>query len=265
MLTYESLIDEAKSRGMPQTKTRGILREYLQILIMKEISRDKLGKKLLFTGGTYLRLIHNLKRFSEDLDFNTNVLTKNTFETLIKNVASKLEKQGINLKVRHNHWGRIYVSKLIFPEIENFYNIVSKYSRKHGIIIKIESNKPKCKINIETQMISGFGEFYPCVCTDKSVLFADKLDALEKKRRARHIYDIIFMLSNKYTFNKQVLKSLGIKQDPLIFLSNTIKSFPNIELKKQALSLRPFLFDEKEADLISNASEIIPLLIAKYK
>ena len=78
MLTYDSLIEQAQSRGMPPTKIRAILREYLQILILKQLYKTESGKKLYFTGGTYLRLIHNLKRFSEDLDFNTNTITNCT-------------------------------------------------------------------------------------------------------------------------------------------------------------------------------------------
>ena len=62
MLTYESLMEQAKLRKMPYTKVRGILREYLQILILKELYKVEEGKKLYFTGGTYLRLVDDLKR-----------------------------------------------------------------------------------------------------------------------------------------------------------------------------------------------------------
>ena len=44
MITYDSLIEQAKSREMPPTKIRGILREYLQILILKELYRTEAGK-----------------------------------------------------------------------------------------------------------------------------------------------------------------------------------------------------------------------------
>ena len=70
MLELEALAAEAKQRGMPSSKMRGILREYLQVLILKELYKLPDGKKLLFTGGTYLRLVHQTKRFSEDLDFS---------------------------------------------------------------------------------------------------------------------------------------------------------------------------------------------------
>lgn len=264
MLTYESLIEQAKSRGMPSTKIRAILREYLQILILKELYKTESAKLLYFTGGTYLRLVHDLKRFSEDLDFNTNKITKKEFENLQKKVTTELKRIGIDAQLEFAHWGNMYVSKLIFPKVEKIYNVVSKYSKKEGIIIKVETNNPKWRIKSETQVISGFGEFYPSVCTEKGILFADKIDALKKKRRGRHVYDIIFMLSNKYPINRNILKLLGIKKDPIKAIADRIKKVPKSELKRQAEILRPFLFEESEADLVASAHDIIPPLLEKY-
>jgi len=265
MLTYESLIEQAKSREMPSTKIRGILREYLQILILKELYKLESGRRLYFTGGTYLRLAHNLKRFSEDLDFNTNIIRKGEFEGLLNSISHELKRTGVDSELEFAHWGNVYVSKMIFPGIEKAYNAISKHSKKKGIIIKVETYKTKWKIKTQTEMISGFGEFYPVICTDRGILFADKIDAVKKKERGRHIYDIMFMLSRKYAVNEAFLKRLGIRENPFEAISDEIKSFSKDALKKQAEILRPFLFDESEADLIVNAHSIIPSLIEKYK
>ncbi|MEW5758612.1 MAG: nucleotidyl transferase AbiEii/AbiGii toxin family protein [Candidatus Omnitrophota bacterium] len=262
MLTYDSLIEQAKVRQMPTSKVRGILREYLQVLVLKELYKQT--KSLFFTGGTYLRLVHNLKRFSEDLDFNASNMDRVLFEGILKKIKIELERVGIKLALEFGHWDNIYVSKLIFPDIEKSYNVISKYSQKSGIIIKVETNNPKWEIKPDTQLISAFGELYPCICTEKGALFADKIDALNKKNRARHIYDIMFMLSNKYPINIDVLRALGIKSNPLDSIIKRIEDFSNDELKKQAETLRPFLFEETEADLIVNAKQTIPLLIEKY-
>lgn len=73
------------------------------------------------------------------------------------------------------------------------------------------------------------------------------------------------MLSNRYPVDKEVLSVLGIKDDPLDIILNRVKSFSRQELKKQAETLRPFLFEESEADLIINAHDIIPSLLEKYR
>jgi len=264
MLTYDSLIEQAKAREMPLTKMRGILREYIQILILKELYRTQSGRKLYFTGGTYLRLAHNIKRFSEDLDFNTDKMTKTEFEKLLKKIKTELERSGVSSEIKFAHWDNMYVAKIAFPELEKVYNVVSKYSKKQGIVIKVEANRSRYKIETESWTIAGFGEVYPCICAAKRILFADKIDALTKKRRGRHIYDIIFMLSNKYPINKKALLRLGVKEDPMEFILKGIRSFSKIELKNQAESLKPFLFDESDSGLIANAHDIIPSLLERY-
>ena len=125
MLSYDALLEQARIRGMPGTKLRGILREYLQVLILKEIVRTPTGKKLYFTGGTYLRLARNLKRFSEDLDFNTAKITRKEFEGLLKKIVVELKRSGLHSRVVFDHWGNLYTAKLIFPEAENNYTVRS--------------------------------------------------------------------------------------------------------------------------------------------
>lgn len=265
MLTYDALIEQAKLRGLPPTKQRGILREYLQILVLKELYKDNRGKLFYFTGGTYLRLIQNLKRFSEDLDFNAKGLEEARFEEITDNIKIELGKLGIKCEVAFEHWNSLFVAKLIFPKIEKHYNVISKYTKKQGIVIKLEVNRIKWKIKVETEVISGFGEMFPCLCTDRSSLFADKIDALTKKRRGRHLYDIVFMLSNRFSIDRKLLKRFGIEKDPLDVILNRVRTFSKNDLRKQAEVLRPFLFDESEANLVANARTIIPKLIEKYK
>ena len=265
MLSYEALIQQAKIREMPPNKIRGILREYLQILILKEIYRKTGGKKLYFTGGTYLRLAHNIRRFSEDLDFNSEKMSGNEFEKLLESIRTELARSGFECKTRFSSRGQMYAASLIFLKIEEKYNAVTQYSKREGLVIKVETNVPGWKIKKETQVVAGFGEMFPIVSTDKGALFADKIDALTKKTRGRHLYDIIFMLSNKCPVSQRVIDALGIKDEPLTLVEERVESFSKAELKKQAEALRPFLFDEQEAGLIINAHTIIPQLISKYR
>ncbi len=264
MITYETLMNEAKQRGMPGNKTRGVLREYLQVLILKELYRMEAGKNFFFTGGTYLRLVHRTKRFSEDLDFNAAKFTKTEFEGVLKKMVAALKKEGMGSRLEFDHWQNLWVARIVFPDIESFYGVVSKYSKKEGIVIKVEVNRPHWKIKPETLVVSGFGQMYPVVCTQKGALFADKIDALIKENRARHLFDIMFMLTQKYPMDKQVLKALGIKEPPLEAILKRVQSFSQAELKHQTETLRPFLFDENEAQLLVNAKTIVPQLVKQY-
>src|SRR3989338_3646083 len=247
MLTYEALIEEARKRNMPATTTRGILREYLQILILKEIYKTKAGRESLFTGGTWLRIVHNLKRFSEDLDFESNNVTSLSFEKLLDQVSKGLKQTGFNTIIKFKYWDNVFSSSLIFPEVENIYGIKSKYSKSQGLIIKVETFKPNYKLKSEAQVVSGFGEFFTCLSLNSGIIFANKIDTFIKKDRGRHLYDLMFMLSNKFPVDMKILKYLGIKAPVKEAILNKMHSISKKELRKMANNLRPFLFDESEA------------------
>lgn len=262
MLTYEALIDNAKTRGLPANKLRGILREYLQILVLKEISRSGEGKNLYFLGGTYLRFVHNIKRFSEDLDFNAYKLKEDDFNRMINAVKKELGRMGILSKIKFGHRKNLLISNITFPEIESAYG-VSAASGHKGLMIKAEANCPAYKPETTTHVVSGFGEMFPVICMKPEYIFAEKVDAMVKKSRGRHIYDVIFMLANNFSVSKKILLYNNIKQDPSRVIADRINSFSAPELRKLANSLRPFLFDEKESELVAGARVIIPDLLNK--
>ena len=265
MLSYEALPKEAAQREMPATKLRGILREYLQILILKAIYQNPDGKSLFLTGGTYLRLVHNLRRFSEDLLFYSDKLSKKDFKDLLKAVKPGLKRSGIECKLTLNCHGKSCQAKLVFPKIEKDYQAVSPLSRKQGIAITLEVTRPKSPIKTETEVIAGFGELFPCICVNKSVFFASKIAALNKQPQARHIYDIIFMLLKHFPVNSPAMQAFKLKKSAKKIIVASIGSFTRSELKEQALALQTFLFEEHESDLIINAQEIIPRLAGYLK
>ena len=96
MLSLEYLLEEAKTQELPLLKKRGIVREYLQVILLHSIYKHELGSRLFFTGGTALRFFHNLPRFSEDLDFDTPLLTEGDFKFLLASLLIDLKKGRLN-------------------------------------------------------------------------------------------------------------------------------------------------------------------------
>lgn len=47
-----------------------IIKEYIQLMILNFLATSKFAKKIAFIGGTNLRLVKGIDRFSEDLDFD---------------------------------------------------------------------------------------------------------------------------------------------------------------------------------------------------
>jgi len=265
MLSSESLIQEARERGMPGVKMRGILREYLQVLLLTELYGLKGGSRLHFTGGTSLRLVENLGRFSEDLDFNTWNTGKETFEGMIRGTIKGMERRGFTVGAGFEHRGHLSVARLSFPGLEKYYGIDPVRARAGGLMIKMETNRPVWKRDAEPKIVAGFGETVPAPCTPLPVLMADKIDAIIRKNMGRHLYDLAVLLGRKISVDTLVWRKLGGEGDPLNHLLERIKDLPAAELKRMAESLRPFLFDEREAKLVSDAGVIFPELVRQAR
>lgn len=64
-----------------------ILKEYLQLLILDYISTTPYIRKITFIGGTSIRLIKGIDRFSEDLDFDCKDLSHEEFTAMTDGIV----------------------------------------------------------------------------------------------------------------------------------------------------------------------------------
>src|SRR3989338_5623276 len=86
-----------------------VVREYFQILFLKELYDENFSKYIYFKGGTAIRLLFSGTRFSEDLDF-TVTAQMNDFDDFIKAFFAKLMKlYEFNFKKRDSTVGQKYL------------------------------------------------------------------------------------------------------------------------------------------------------------
>ncbi len=261
MLSYDALLEQAKLNNMPISKMRGIMREYIQTLMLKYLYSSNWADRFYFLGGTFLRLVHGFKRFSEDLDFNIVKIDKQEFEKVSEFVRIELERENILSELSFEHRGGLSSSKFLFKNALEYYHIMDK---RGTLMVKFEANRPKFKLETESTTVSSFGEIFPVKVMSKGSVFAEKLVALKHIKKGRHIYDIIIMLSKKFPINDEILKANDIKEKPKDAISAIINEFNPSELKRLAVGLQPFLFDEAESNLVVNAKTIIKDLLEKY-
>ena len=77
-----------------------LLKEYIECLAMEWISQSAWSDKLAFIGGTNLRLIHGIDRFSEDLDFDCKDLSQEDFVQMTDGLIRYLMLQGLTVEAR---------------------------------------------------------------------------------------------------------------------------------------------------------------------
>lgn len=261
MLSYDGLIEQAKLSDMPLNKMRGIMREYIQTLMLKYLYSSGWADRFYFLGGTSLRLVYGFKRFSEDLDFNIAGVNKQEFEKVSEFVREELKRENIYSEITSEHRGKLSSTAFTFKDILGYYRITDK---RGTLMVKFEVNRPMFRLETESITLSSFGEIFPVKIMSKGSVFAEKIDALRHIKKGRHIYDIIIMLSKKFPVDKGVLEANGVKAEPKEVILNTINEFSPSELKRLADGLRPFLFIEEEFNLVVNAKTIVKDLLDKY-
>ena len=251
MLSLEYLLEEAKSNGLPIIKKRGVLREYLQVIILNSIYRHNLGKFMFFTGGTALRYFYNMPRFSEDLDFDTVNLNFEEFKELLKHAKEGLLKEGFSSEISSEKRNNLYVGEFYFEDLMRLYQITDK--RGLDLMLKIEVYKPSWKLQSESGVLSLYGHNFSSVLLCKGNTFSEKLCALFNRRRGRDIYDTLFMLKKGFPFNKDVLAANDIRGDVRELILTHLKMLSKKDLNFLANQVKPFLFKEDDVELVLNS------------
>ena len=107
-----------------QDDTKSLIREYLQCKILNLIFQSKIANKLIFIGGTALRIVYDIQRFSEDLDFDNKDLTLDDWIELGDVIKRGLAKEGIEVDIAKTRLNdTVFHHNLRFPGIFFQYKI----------------------------------------------------------------------------------------------------------------------------------------------
>ncbi|MFH1233524.1 MAG: nucleotidyl transferase AbiEii/AbiGii toxin family protein [Patescibacteria group bacterium] len=162
-----------------------ILREETEMEILSELATTKLSAKLIFYGGTAIRLAYNSPRFSEDIDL---LIIKKTSFLEFKNFILILIK-------KHANW----ILKDIKDKHQTMFALININDNKlkHYFSVKIEVHKPAKKIKIETELSLiksplSIGE--PLLLTPTLIeLKKMKEVALLGRKKSRDIFDLWYI------------------------------------------------------------------------
>ncbi len=94
-------VDTIEKYYPPQIRDNPVLRkymikEYLLLLILDFLSETRYIRKLVFIGGTNLRFVKGIDRFSEDLDFDCSGFSKDEFDDMTGSVLQFLKRSGFH-------------------------------------------------------------------------------------------------------------------------------------------------------------------------
>lgn len=227
---------------------RGLLREYLQYLILSIIFSHKTGGKLSFLGGTCLRIVHGSKRFSEDLDFDNKDLSEEEFIALSEFVAKELEKFGLNVEIRVVNKGAFHCL-IKFPTVLQINSLTPHDAEK--VLIQVDTFDQQVPYGTENYILNKFDITKPIIITPKSIILSQKLWTITNRERAkgRDYYDIVFLLQNTKP-DKEFLFAKFMTRELSEVKATIMKHLDSLNFEMLSNDVKPFLLDETDVDKI---------------
>lgn len=173
-------------------------REYLQARILLALQETGAMIPLAFQGGTALRFLFGLPRFSEDLDFALERTERVTFEIVhaAERVRAQLERQGYEVGVKVRSKPPVQGMLVSFPGLLHELKLSPHRTQSLRIRIEVDTNPP-----------SGAGLASTIVRRhallniqhhDQSSLLAGKLHAVLQRSwvKGRDLFDLFWYLSD---------------------------------------------------------------------
>lgn len=205
------LLKNKISSGKSYLEKYNLLREELQLLVLKAADDVGLFNNIAFVGGTALRILYGLKRFSEDLYFSLVNSEGFSFSQASTKIEKQLNASNIYTEIKVKEKNTVAVALIKFEKILKELDLSPHKDQK--IMLKFECDQnPPAGFNTELSVLTS-SHFFTVNHFDKSSLFSGKLHALlcRGHTKGRDYYDFMWYLTNKISPNYLLLNN-SLKQ-----------------------------------------------------
>lgn len=232
-----------------------LLKEYLQYKILEIVFNTPFANKLSFIGGTSIRIVHNINRFSEDLDFDNFGINETDFKVITETVRKKLELEGYEIEVEDK-------SKQALNCSVKFLGILykSKLSphKQEKVHIKLQTEPHNFDYRADKFLLSKFEVFTQINTTPMDILLSMKIYAIFNRKRTmgRDFYDSIFLFGKtKPNYDYLKLKT-GIENAEQL-KAKLLEQSKKLDYKILADDVKEYLINKDDARKILLFPEFI--------
>lgn len=201
-------------------KTYEALREILQEIVILGLSRAGFFDNAVFYGGTALRILYGLDRFSEDLDFSLLAPDENFDLSVYENtVIEALHSFGFEVTIQIKKSDSTIKSAFLkgntsqhLLNIEAPDDIVKTFGQGRLVKIKFEvDTQPPLDFESEKKTLLVPSPFTINTMTIPS-LFSGKMHAIlcrnwSSRPKGRDWYDLVWYIANGYALDMKHLKA----------------------------------------------------------
>ncbi len=240
---FSVILDEAYRSGIPHGHERAILREYIQCELLAMLYELPESGNLAFIGGTSLRLLNDLDRFSEDLDFDIFASSENVISIPFARLQAGLQRRGyaVTFKKKRGEGDR----GGIFTFTDILFALGLSRHKDETLKIKIEYTTQPKNNRAYVRTLNRFGFAEQIITLPLDILCARKIHALfgRKRLQPRDLYDLGWFFSRRIVPDEHTLGEVGIHS------------------KKELLKRILALYKTHRSDIASYQRDIIPFLL----
>lgn len=244
-----------------QTPDRNLVREYLQARLLGCLQTSGAMIPLAFHGGTALRFLYNLPRYSEDLDFALEGSTgQYDFRRYLQAIQTTLAAEGYPVEVKLNDQKTVHSAFVRFPGLLHQLGLSPHASEVLAVKLEVDTHPP-AGAGLQTSVIRRHLTLQ-LHHHDMPTLFAGKIHAVLQRpyTKGRDLYDLMWYLTHPENLvpNLTMLNNALIQTDwdgESLILENwrghLQTRLESIEWKTAAADVAPFLEIPGELQLLT--------------
>lgn len=261
-----------KIREHAPAQALNLTREYLQARILGCLQHAGAMIPLAFHGGTALRFLYSMSRYSEDLDFalehNKQDYDLNSY---LKTIQREMSAEGYSIEFKINDQKTFNTVFVRFPGLLYELNLSPHRSQIISVKIEVDTNPP-AGASLTTTIVRKHVTLQ-LQHHDKSSLLAGKIRAVLTRRytKGRDIFDLFWYLADvnwpapNLTLLNNALYQTGWSGE-ILTLDNWSEilrtGLVNLNWRKITDDVRPFLEFNVDVKLLTKEN-IIQLLEQK--
>lgn len=263
------LIDRLARESDPFRK-RSVAREFLQARILLSLQDHGAFSNWAFLGGTALRFLYSLPRYSEDLDFSlTRPGSDAHFERLMRGVLSDLKAEAYAVEIRLRPEKTVASAMVKFRGLLHELGLGPHRAETLSIKVEIDTNPPPGAVT----SVRAVRRFFMLNIQhhDPASLLAGKLHAVLSRQytKGRDLYDLAWYLADpewpepNIPLLQNALNQTGWKGPPLHatnWRALIASRLDSLDWKAALSDVAPFL--ERPADAAWISKERIGGLLA---
>ena len=240
---------------------RNLTREYLQARILELLQQAGAMIPLAFHGGTALRFLYGIPRYSEDLDFALErAPDQYDFQAYLRTIQRAFETEGYEVSVKLNDRRVVHSAFVRFSGL--LYELGLSPHQTETLAVKLEvDTNPPAGAGLATTVVRRHVTLQ-LQHHDRASLLAGKLHALLQREyvKGRDLYDLLWYLSDptwpspNLTLLNNALRQTGWDGEPLSpenWRDIVHQSIAGLQWERVMADVRPFLEQESQITLLT--------------